>query len=337
MAKKTIAGRPTGRPFSFGQWMLTAEPAYKTCKQCAKSKVISDFYAARRNSDGRHGVCKSCHASKYSAAAGYISPSQATAKQATADRKLHCKHCSRDVLRSEWPRQASGHLKSRCGPCMDAYRTPKPRKVWTPEQRAAYARSKLGVSCEYIPQALRNEAATQRRAEKEAAHKAHIEQRRQDRAEARAAALSSLHDAHVRLFRSSAIKWLRKYHGNNEFAVRQRLRTQLRKKARLHPRLDNLMRDAINRHGNSPTVVSVCGYRIADLVAHLERLFVDGMDWAAFRRGEIHIDHKRPQSSFDLSDLDQVRACWALSNLQPLWARDNLVKGAKWERGRLAA
>ncbi|KVU21222.1 hypothetical protein WK62_19750 [Burkholderia ubonensis] len=50
-----------------------------------------------------------------------------------------------------------------------------------------------------------------------------------------------------------------------------------------------------------------------------------------FRRGEIHIDHRRPQSSFDLNDADQVRACWALSNLQPLWARDNLTKGARWD------
>jgi len=44
-----------------------------------------------------------------------------------------------------------------------------------------------------------------------------------------------------------------------------------------------------------------------------------------------HIDHIRPCSSFDLSDEEQQRACFHHSNLQPLWVKDNLEKGSKWE------
>jgi hypothetical protein len=44
---------------------------------------------------------------------------------------------------------------------------------------------------------------------------------------------------------------------------------------------------------------------------------------------EIHIDHIVPQKSFDLQDDNKWRACWALTNLRPMWAKDNLSKGGK--------
>ncbi|ARK42639.1 hypothetical protein BOC60_20385 [Burkholderia pseudomallei] len=103
--------------------------------------------------------------------------------------------------------------------------------------------------------------------------------------------------------------WRARYKTDPEFALKERLRTQARKKAKLHPKLDDLMRDAINRNGNSMTVADVCGYTIKELRVHIERQFKGGMDWNAFMRGDIHIDHIRPQRLFDLSNIDEVRAC----------------------------
>ena len=40
---------------------------------------------------------------------------------------------------------------------------------------------------------------------------------------------------------------------------------------------------------------------------------------------------KRPCASFDLTDPAQQKACFHYTNLQPLWAKDNLSKGAKYE------
>ncbi len=69
-------------------------------------------------------------------------------------------------------------------------------------------------------------------------------------------------------------------------------------------------------------------YSLADLMAHLETRFQPGMTWANY--GQWHVDHIKPCALFDFTDPQQFHECWALSNLQPLWALDNLVKGAKY-------
>jgi hypothetical protein len=70
------------------------------------------------------------------------------------------------------------------------------------------------------------------------------------------------------------------------------------------------------------------GYTLADLMAHLERQFLPGMTWE--NRSSWHIDHIVPISSFQFSDPTEpeFQAGWALSNLRPLWAEDNLTKRA---------
>ena len=64
-----------------------------------------------------------------------------------------------------------------------------------------------------------------------------------------------------------------------------------------------------------------------DLYKHLESKFTKDMTWENY--GEWHIDHIRPCASFNLIDHDQQKACFHWSNLQPLWARDNIRKGSK--------
>ncbi len=68
------------------------------------------------------------------------------------------------------------------------------------------------------------------------------------------------------------------------------------------------------------------GYTLKDLMNHLEKLFKKGMTWANY--GQWHVDHKIPISAFNFNvpeDIDFKR-CWALENLQPLWAKDNVSK-----------
>lgn len=242
-----------------------------------------------------------------------------------------CSECKADKLFSEFRRAAKGKhgVAAICKRCFSAKYAPSRQ---TPEQKAVYLRRTGAVSSEYIPRVEKMRISS----EKRVAQSVETARLKAARTEERKTLLASLHNQHVRAYRASGAAWRVRYQQDTAFAIKQRLRTQLRKKAKLHPKLDDLMRNAINRRGQSHTVEVVCGYRITELVAHLESLFVDGMDWAAFMRGEIHIDHKRPQASFDLLDEHQVRACWALSNLQPLWARDNLAKGKRWDERQAA-
>lgn len=73
------------------------------------------------------------------------------------------------------------------------------------------------------------------------------------------------------------------------------------------------------------------GYSVEDLVRHLERQFTQGMSWDAFKRGEIHIDHIVPVAAFSFTspEDDEFKACFALTNLRPMWARENQRKSAK--------
>lgn len=53
------------------------------------------------------------------------------------------------------------------------------------------------------------------------------------------------------------------------------------------------------------------------------------MTWDNF--GDWHIDHILPLSSFNYSTPDEpdFKSAWALTNLRPIWAKENLEKGAK--------
>jgi len=76
----------------------------------------------------------------------------------------------------------------------------------------------------------------------------------------------------------------------------------------------------------------IVGYNAEELRRHLKRLFQHGMTWDNY--GEWHIDHKIPISAFNYEkpgDIDFKR-CWALSNLRPMWAKDNISKGSSLDK-----
>ncbi len=127
---------------------------------------------------------------------------------------------------------------------------------------------------------------------------------------------------------SSAEKYKLRYQMDEEFNIRERLRAAMRRK-RQGAKMGDLIRDALKRNGRSFKFEDFAGYTTKELRDHLERQFTKGMSWQKFRDGEIHIDHIVPLSSFDLHVPDELRRAWAITNLRPLWARDNLEKSAK--------
>jgi hypothetical protein len=98
---------------------------------------------------------------------------------------------------------------------------------------------------------------------------------------------------------------------------------------RLSKNISRQMRKAINRNKDGYNWENIIGYTLEDLIKHLEKQFKDGMNWDNY--GKWHIDHIRPISSFNFNSYDdpEFKKCWALENLQPLWAEDNIRKHNK--------
>lgn len=84
---------------------------------------------------------------------------------------------------------------------------------------------------------------------------------------------------------------------------------------------------AIKNELKNGSAIKDLGCTIPLLKIHIEKQFKSGMNWN--NHGKWHLDHKIPLSSFDLTNREQFLKACHYSNIQPLWAFDNLSKGSK--------
>lgn len=97
----------------------------------------------------------------------------------------------------------------------------------------------------------------------------------------------------------------------------------------LSHRISTLMNRSLGNNKKGYHWELLVSYSVDDLRTHLENKFIKGMSWD--NKNLWHIDHIIPISAFNYEkpeDMD-FKKCWALSNLQPLWKRDNLIKNGK--------
>lgn len=109
------------------------------------------------------------------------------------------------------------------------------------------------------------------------------------------------------------------------FKMRHSLRTNLNK---------ILRRKGLKKR---TSVVKSIGCSEAFLIEYLESKFYpnketgEKMTWENHGVNGWHLDHIRPLCSFDLTDPEQVIAANHYTNLQPLWAKENLEKRGKYD------
>ena len=115
-----------------------------------------------------------------------------------------------------------------------------------------------------------------------------------------------------------------KYRAIDQKSAAKRLKTL---KGNLNLRMSRAFRRSLNGQKGGRPWESLVSYSLDDLINHLERHFLLGMTWENY--GEWHVDHKIPMAVFNFEKPEDVdfKRCWALSNLCPLWAKDNLKKG----------
>lgn len=88
---------------------------------------------------------------------------------------------------------------------------------------------------------------------------------------------------------------------------------------------------ALKNNKRDGRVEKLLGCSVSEGRKHIESTWKPGMSWANHSLHGWHIDHIRPCASFDFSRKEDQRACFYHKNLQALWAKENLEKGAKWE------
>lgn len=98
-----------------------------------------------------------------------------------------------------------------------------------------------------------------------------------------------------------------KYHTDPQFRLKTLWRTRLRQ--------------AIFTGYGYKSIESLCGCSLADLRNHIESQFKEGMTLDNY--GVWELDHIILVSTFDLTDIEQLKKCYHYTNLRPRWKTDN--------------
>ena len=105
---------------------------------------------------------------------------------------------------------------------------------------------------------------------------------------------------------------------------------KLRKKEDINYRIRKMLRDRINsaigKNYKQSLALELLGCSIYKVKQYLEQQFKEGMNWKNHGIYGWHIDHIIPCCRFDLTKLDEQKKCFHYTNLQPLWANENLSK-----------
>lgn len=111
------------------------------------------------------------------------------------------------------------------------------------------------------------------------------------------------------------------------YDLRSRKNVQRSIKQRLRSRITRVLKR--NKIRKTEKTIELIGCTWVDFKIHIESLFHEGMSWET--RSLWHIDHIKPCSKFDLTDILQRNQCFHYTKMQPMWAEDNLSKHSKWQ------
>lgn len=119
------------------------------------------------------------------------------------------------------------------------------------------------------------------------------------------------------------------YHSKNRSKIQEMINKRRKEDVnfRLIGNLRHRVWNTIKNNYKSKNTLKLVGCSVDFLKSYLEAFFANGMSWNNY--GKWHIDHIKPCASFDLSKSSEQRKCFHYTNLQPLWAKDNLTKSDK--------
>lgn len=165
------------------------------------------------------------------------------------------------------------------------------------------------------------------------------EYRRKNAAKIKASRDACPKTAHTRLQKT---EYAREWRKNNAERFREAHRVYAQKKRQTSPEFkieENLrrrIRGLVTKEQKSGSTLTLLGCTSREFKTYLESLWLPGMSWdnyGVWKEGgpmKWHIDHIKPCIAFNLLDPEQQKQCFHYSNMQPLWALDNIRKHGKW-------
>ena len=138
--------------------------------------------------------------------------------------------------------------------------------------------------------------------------------------------------ANKKRYRDKNKEKIKKYQQNNKQKLRNYMKEYRKEKydKDIQFRISTILRSrlgkAIKDEFKIGSAIKDLGCSITELKSYLESKFLTGMTWDNYGLDSWHIDHIKPLSAFNLSDKKQILEACHYTNLQPLWAKDNLSK-----------
>lgn len=141
----------------------------------------------------------------------------------------------------------------------------------------------------------------------------------------------------VKCTTQSSVKWYsgplcRSCFRNYNYSKNKKLSTESHKINRLKNNLRSRISKIISGVVKQGSAIYDLGCSIEEFKRYIQSKFQSGMTWDNYGHKTWHIDHIKPLSSFDLTDPKQLKEACHYTNLQPLWAKDNLEKSDKWQK-----
>lgn len=200
-------------------------------------------------------------------------------------------------------------------------------KAWhknNPEKVKASNKASREKNCEKIK--VRNKAYRENNSEKiKAYYKAFCENNHEERK----AYKKAWYDDNSEKVRTQS----KAYYENNHEKINVRRKAYLENNpsSKIAERLRSRVRFALKGTPKSASTEKLLGCSFNYFREYFSALFTDDMTITDFMEGRIHIDHRKPCNEFDLTKKEEQKKCFHYTNLQPLWAEENLKKGARYE------
>lgn len=292
----------------------------KQCADCKESKPVNSFYKQKGTKDGLTSYCKVCHKKRY----GHKKkPKRELDNGPLVGKEKKCPRCKEVKDYSLYhvdKRKKTGRMAA-CKTCLnkqkrDRYKSDEKVRLYhknKSKEKITRLKDNITTALYYLTCKCCRETF------KVSLHRGDSPQQKKQSVCSKEC---GYHLAKQKIIRSKADR----LKTDIEYALNSRIRS------RIHGKLKNY------KNSNSFSVtgsIKDLPYNAKQLKAHLQKKFKPGMTWENFLNAEIHIDHIRPLSSFSYKSPSdpQFKQAWSLSNLQPLWAKDNLRKGAKLVTG----